>query len=167
MKKALGALVVLSIGAAFGAGYWLQRERAVRAEAEQAEMRRQLDETRDALDRAETLNRLGRVFGHYLSVRDAVVAGNYGDAQSLSSAFFDGVGDEAGRQKDATVRTALDAVLMRRDTVTAALARGEGAVRGPLDLIERELRRALGYAVPALPVPDAAPSPAPAPQARP
>jgi hypothetical protein len=73
------------------------------------------------------------------------------------------VREEAGRQQDATVRTSLDAVLMRRDAVTAALARGEAAVRGPLDQIESELRRALGYPVqPPLP-PSALPSPPPAP----
>ena len=43
-------------------------------------------------------------------------------------------------------RTALDAILMRRDTVTAGLARGEGSVREVLVPIARELRRALGRA---------------------
>jgi hypothetical protein len=48
------------------------------------------------------------------------------------------------------VRTALDATLMRRDTVTAGIARGESSVREVLVPIERELRRALGYTVPSL-----------------
>ena len=98
---------------------------------------------------AEARARLGRLFGQFLALQDAVVSGNYGEAQALSSPFFDQV-REAGAGADATARTALDAILMRRDTVTAGLARGEGSVREVLVPIERELRRALGYPVPAL-----------------
>ena len=58
--------------------------------------------------------------------------------------------DEAGKTGDASVRTALDATLMRRDTVTAGIARGESSVREVLVPIERELRRALGYTLPSL-----------------
>jgi hypothetical protein len=39
---------------------------------------------------------------------------------------------------------------MRRDTVTAGIARGESSVRDALAPIARELRRALGYTVPPL-----------------
>jgi len=60
------------------------------------------------------------------------------------------VREEVGRTGDAAVRTALDATLMRRDTVTAGIARGESSVRDALAPIARELRRALGYAVPPL-----------------
>jgi hypothetical protein len=45
---------------------------------------------------------------------------------------------------------------MRRDSVTAGLARGEGSVREVLSPIEHELRRALGYPVPPLVAPAAA-----------
>ena len=56
----------------------------------------------------------------------------------------------AATAADAAVRTALDATLMRRDTVTAGIARGESSVRDALAPIARELRRALGYTVPPL-----------------
>lgn len=148
MKRTLVVLVVLLIAGAFVAGYWPQRQSRVQAQAEATEARRQLSEARAELAQAEARARLGRLFGQFLALQDAVVSGNFGEAQALSSSFFDQVRDAGA---DATARTALDAILMRRDTVTAQLARGEGSVREVLVPIERELRRALGYPVPPLP----------------
>ncbi len=151
MKRVLVVLAVLLVAGAFVAGYWPQRQGRVQAKAEAAEARRQLSEARAELAQAEARARLGRLFGQFLALQDAVVSGNYGQAQALSSPFFDQVRD-AGAGADATARTALDAILMRRDTVTAGLARGESSVREVLVPIERELRRALGYPVPPLAV---------------
>jgi type II secretory pathway pseudopilin PulG len=161
VKKLLVVLVVLLVAAAFVAGYWPERQRLVQAQAEATELRSQLAEARSQLAEAEAKGRLGRLFGQFLALQDAVSTGNYGEAQTLSSAFFDRVRDEEGRA-DASVRAALDAVMLRRDAVTAGLARGEGSVREVLVPVERELRRALGY-----PVPSLAPVPAAAPEARP
>jgi hypothetical protein len=155
VRKVIAVLVVLLVAGAFVGGYWPQREKLVRAQAEANELRQQLAGSRSQLAAAEAKARLGRIFGQYLALRDAVASGNYGDAQKLSSPFFDAVRDEVARGADPTVRAALDAVLTRRDTVTAGIARGEGSVREVLVPIERELRRALGY--PVLP-----PAPAPA-----
>jgi hypothetical protein len=143
----MAVLVVLLVGGAFVAGYWPQRQRLARALAEADELRRRLDEGRSLLAAAEAKARLGRLFGQYLALHDAVVASNFGEAQRLSSPFFDAVRDELSRGPDPATRTALDAVLMRRDTLTAGIARGEGSVREVLVPIERELRRALGYPV--------------------
>jgi len=158
VKRVLAVLVALMIAGAFVAGYWPQRERLAQARAEAAELRRQLSEVGSRAAEAESKARLGRLFGQFLALQDAVTAGNYGEAQSLSSPFFDRVRDEAAKTGDASARTALDAVLMRRDTVTAGLARSEGAVREVLIPIERELRRALGY--PVLPLAPATAAPA-------
>lgn len=155
MKKLVAGLVVLLAVGAFVAGWWPQRERRVRAEAESTDRLRQLDEARAELGRAEARERLGRLFGRFLALRDAVASGNFGEARTLSSPFFDRVSDEAGRTADATVRTSLEAVLARRDAVTAALAREEASVRDALVPIERELRRTLGYPVPAPALPEA------------
>jgi hypothetical protein len=152
MRKMMTGLVVLLIAGAFAAGYWPQRQQLEQARSEAAELRRELAETTAELTASEAKARLGRVFGDFLALSDAVAAGNFGEAQARSSTFFDRVRDEGSSTTDATVRTALDAVLMRRDTVTAGLARGEGAVREVLELVERDLRRALGYAVPPLAV---------------
>ncbi|HEX9188330.1 MAG TPA: hypothetical protein VGB87_14725, partial [Vicinamibacteria bacterium] len=139
-------------------GYWPQHQRLARARAEADELRRRLDEGRSVLAAAEAKARLGRLFGQYLALHDAVVAGNFGEAQSLSSPFFDAVRDEVSKGPDPTTRAALDEVLMRRDTLTAGIARGEGSVREVLVPIERGLRRALGY--PVLPLATAAAAPA-------
>jgi Na+-transporting NADH:ubiquinone oxidoreductase subunit NqrC len=150
VRKALVVLVVLLIAGAFVAGYWPLREKLIQAQAETVEARRQMSETRAQLDQAEARARLGRLFGQFLALEDAVLAANYAEAQALSSSFFNAAREEAGRTGDASVRTALDATLMRRDTVTAGIARGESSVRDALVPIARELRRALGYTVPAL-----------------
>jgi hypothetical protein len=150
MKKALFVAVALLVAGAFAAGYWPERQERARARAEADELRRQLAEARSLVGAAEAKARLGRVFGQYLALRDAISYGNYGEAQALSSAFFDAVREEVTRGSDPSARTALDAVLMRRDTVTAGIARGEGSVSEALVPVERELRRALGYPVPPL-----------------
>lgn len=147
MRKVLAVLVVLLIAGAYVAGYWPQRERLVQAQAELTELRRQLSEAQSRVAEADAKARLGRLFGQFIALQEAVVSGNYGEAQTLSSSLFDQVRGEAGTATDATARTALDAILTRRDAVTAGLARGEGSVREVLVPIEKELRRALGYPV--------------------
>ena len=97
MKRALAVLVVLLVAGAFVAGYWPQRERLVQAQAEAVEAKRQLSEARAELARAEAKARLGRLFGQFLALQDAVVSGNYGEAQALSSPFFDRVRDRQAR----------------------------------------------------------------------
>ena len=158
VKRALAVVVILLIAGAFVAGYWPQRKGLIQAQADAVEARRQLSEARSELAQAEASARLGRLFGQYLALQDAVLTANYGEAQALSSPFFDRVRDEAAKTDDASVRTALDAILMRRDTVTAGLARSEGSVREVLVPIERDLRRALGY--PVLPLVPAKATPA-------
>jgi hypothetical protein len=158
VSRLVAVLVVLLVAGAFVTGYWPQREARLRAEQEAVELRRQLDESRSQLARAEANARLARLFGRLLALKDAVVSGNYGEAQTLSTPFFDGVRDEAARASDAAARASLDAILMRRDTLTAGIARGEGSTREVLVPIERELRRALGYPVPSLAPDSAAPA---------
>lgn len=155
MRRLLAVLAALLVAGAFGAGYWPQRQARLRAE-------REATEARADLARAEARDRRGRLFGRLLALQDAVTGGNFGEAQAFSTPFFDGVRDEAAREPDAAARASLEAILQRRDAVTAGLARGEGSVREVLVPIERELRRSLDY-----PVPSPAPPAAAAPGARP
>jgi hypothetical protein len=150
VRTLVTGLVVLLVAGAFAAGWWPERTRRQQAEAELAEARRQQSEARSRLDAAEAQVRLGSLLGQLLALDDAVAAGNFGEAQGLSSPFFDRVREEAARSGDAPARAALEAVLTRRDAVTAGLARGEPKVREALAPIARELRRALGYPLPAL-----------------
>jgi hypothetical protein len=155
VKKVLASLVVLLVAGAFLAGWWPQRERLARAQAETSQWQQQLATVRVQLAQAEARNRLGRILGQLLALQDAVVAANYGEARTLSSPFFDLVREEAGRATDGAIRTSLEAILMRRDAVTAGLARGEASVRDELAPIGRELRRTLGYPLPSLAPPKA------------
>jgi hypothetical protein len=91
--------------------------------------------------------RVGQLLGDLLNITEAVAALNYGQAQQLSSRFFDGVGAEAARTPAGALRTALEAVLQNRDQVTSALARGDQAVMEPLRRSQIRLREALGYPV--------------------
>ena len=145
MRKLVAGLVVLLIGGAFGAGFWLQREQLAEAQAQTAELSRQLAEARSRLNQSEAKARLWTLFADFLGLKDAVVSGNFGDAQQRSSAFFDLVREQASSTRDAEARAALAAILTRRDAVTAGLARSDSAVREVLAPIEQELRRAFGY----------------------
>jgi len=147
VKRVLVVLVVLLVAGAFAAGYWPAHQELVTVRAEANELRRQLSESRAEVAAAEAKARLGRIFGQFLALQDAVASGNFGEAQGLSSSFFDLVREEVAKGPDPSARTALDAVLMRRDAVTAGIARSEGSVREVLVPVERELRRALGYPV--------------------
>jgi hypothetical protein len=148
VKRLLAVLVLLLVAGAYVGGYWPQRRQAELAREEAEGLRSQLSEARRQLEASEARQRVGRVFGQFLALQDAVAAGNFGDARPLSSTFFDQAGEEAAKTTDATVRTALDAVMMRRDAVTAGLARGDAPVREILALVGRDLRRALGYPIP-------------------
>jgi hypothetical protein len=50
VRKLLFGLVVVLIGGAFAAGLWLQREQLIAAQAETAELSRQLAEARSRLN---------------------------------------------------------------------------------------------------------------------
>jgi hypothetical protein len=136
------AMGLAAILAAYLAGYWPERQRRVALEAEVAALQQRLAE-------ADARVRLGRVLGELLQVIETIEAMNYGQAQALSSRFFDTVAGEADRATDPAVRSVLQAVARQRDPVTSALARGDGGIVGTLRDAEVQLRAALGYPVPA------------------
>ena len=103
---------------------------------------------RSQLADAEARVRMGQLLGDLLNLTEAVAALNYGQAQQLSSRFFDSVAAELARTPVGAFKTTLEAVLPSRDRVTAALARGDQAAIEPLRKSELTLRQALGYPVP-------------------
>lgn len=156
MKRGLAGLALLLIAAAYIAGYWPERQRRVALDDSVASLRAQLDE-------AEARLRAARLLGELLNVTDAVAARNFGQAQTLSSRFFDDVGNEATRTPLQDIRSALETILRDRDAVTRALALGEADVMQTLRSMQVRLREALGYAlsVSAPPVESAATRPPP------
>lgn len=141
MKRSYVIVAIVAVVAAYVAGYWPQRQRLADAQARLAVQAAQVTA-------AEGRVRLAELLGRLLRLTDAVTARNYGDAAQLSSAFYDLVGQEAGRADRPEVGAALTAILQTRDQVTSMI----GAMAPELDaqLVEqtRALRRALGYAVP-------------------
>lgn len=139
-KGVIAAIVVLVVGLAYVAGYWPEHRRRVGIEVDAAALRERLAD-------AEARVRMGRLLGEILNIREAVVLLNYGQAQQLSSTFFDGARAEASITPIDAFKTALEAVLQVRDQVTAALARGDQAALEPLRRSELLLRNVLGYPI--------------------
>jgi hypothetical protein len=139
-RIAVIAAIVLAAGA-FLAGY--VPEHRLRTAAEQQSM-----SLREQLTAAEARVRMGQLLGEALAVREVVVRQNYGEAQELSSAFFDSVRREASATPVDEFRTVLNDVLSRRDSVTASLAKADPGILDVLRTIEAQMRRALGYPVP-------------------
>ena len=139
-KSVIAGSVVVLIGLAYVGGYWPEHRQREALEAEIATLREQLAES-------EARVRMGRLLGEVLIIREAVATLNYGQAQELSSRFFDRVRAEASATPVAAFKAALEAVLETRDQVTAALARGDQTVGESLRRSESQLREALGYPI--------------------
>ena len=67
---------------------------------------------------------------------------NYGLAAETGSRFFQRVRDVANQTQDANRRKALEELLALRDSVTAALAKGDAAVMGDLQQLFVKARQA-------------------------
>jgi hypothetical protein len=140
MATAVTAALILLVGV-FVAGYWPQS----RARANAEEQLRTLD---GQLTAAQTRLRVAELLGQVLTVKEVAARRNYGQAQELSSTFFDAVRIETMSTGDSVLRNALNDVLGRRDVVIAALARSDPAVTEALHELELLLRRALNFATP-------------------
>lgn len=137
-KRLAGGAILVLIAIAFVAGYWPEHQRRIVAEAESASAAARLA----ALDDRD---HLAAILGELLNLTDAVAAMNYGQAQSLSSIFFDAVAAEAARTHNAGFKTALEAILQRRDAVTGLVVKGDAAAMEPLREAQHQLRQVLGY----------------------
>ena len=139
-KRVIAGIVLLVVGLAYVGGYWPEHQRRVALEVDAESLRERLADS-------EARVRMGRLLGEALNIREAVGSLNYGNAQQLSSTFFDGVRAEASITPIAAFKTALEAVLQARDQVTTELARGDRAALEPLRRSELQLREVLGYPI--------------------
>ena len=144
MKRYFAALVIFLAGLAYLAGYWPERQRRQALEGQLTSLRAELAE-------AQARVRLGGLLGQLLAAEDAVSAQNYGDAQALSSKFFDAVRAEATRTAAGSFRDVLEKVARMRDPVTASLTRGDPQALTQLRDAEALVRSALGFPRPATP----------------
>jgi len=155
-------IVVLLVGAAYVGGYWPEHQQRVTVERDAQALKGQLAE-------AQARVRMGGLLGQLLALMDAAAARNYGQAQDLSSRFFEDLRAESARVPDARTRAVLEGILRARDSVTASLTRSDPAVLDQLRQAQVGLQSALGYSVaapsPATALPAPTPSEAPTPPA--
>jgi hypothetical protein len=137
MKRLLLVLVLVTIGAAYLAGYWPEHQ--ARKAAEQ-----QLDGLRARLERAEARNRLYDLQGQLLTLTATMEARNFGEAQAKATAFFESVRAESGRTRTADTREALERILSRRDRFTVALTQSDPAAPEMVHRTMADLRSAIG-----------------------
>ena len=126
-------LVVILIGVAYLLGYWPEHKLSMAAQMENAQLKNQLAS-------AQALGRIARLENELLLLIEQTESQNYGEAQKLSNVFFDDVRREVDRDKSAAYVPKLDAILARRDAVTAGLARAEAATVSQLRQSLTEMR---------------------------
>ena len=87
-------------------------------------------------------------FTYFLASGTASVAGfsdtqnqNYGEAQKLSSRFFNDLRAELDRSPNASYRQTLETIFAHRDAVTSGLTRADAATIGPLRQSLNEIRQ--------------------------
>jgi len=133
MRKMMLLVVVVLVIWAFLLGYWPQKKQAQAIEQENAQLKLELS-------RSQALGRIARLQNQLLVLIEQTEAQNYGEAQKLSNSFFDDVRKEIDRDKSAPYAAKLEAILGRRDGVTAGLAKAEAPTIGALRQSLTEMR---------------------------
>ena len=133
MRKIKLLAVILVIIWAFLLGYWPQHKQVSAIQDENTQLK-------ISLGSAEALGRIARLENGLLLLIEQTEGQNYGDAQKLSNAFFDDTRKEIDRNKSAAYVPKLEAILARRDAVTAGLARADASTVTPLKQSLGEMR---------------------------
>jgi hypothetical protein len=132
-RKIMLLVIVLLIGTAYLIGYWPEHQKSAAVEQENVQLKNQLAS-------AESLGRIARLENELLLLIEQTESQNYGEAQKLSNIYFDDVRKEIDRNKSAPYVPKLEAILARRDAVTAGLAKAEAATVGQLRQSLTEMR---------------------------
>ena len=122
-------IAVALIAAAYLAGYWPQHQRILRLDEE-------LRMTSSRLTEAQAEIRIYQLENRLLNLMEKTEQKNYGEAQKLSTDFFDRVRAEVPQAGKAPVQSFLESTLQKRDAVTAGLTKGDLAT---LDLLRQIL----------------------------
>jgi type II secretory pathway pseudopilin PulG len=134
MKKLSLILGLVLLIAAYVGGYWPQRQKLQEAEKSNAQASQQLAS-------AQTVVYVTRLENDLVSLVDQTQNQNYGEAQKLSSRFFDDLRAELDRSPSAPYRQTLETIFARRDAVTSGLTRADAATIGPLRQSLNEIRQ--------------------------
>jgi hypothetical protein len=118
---------------AFGVGYWPQHQELASLQQENAQMQKQLAS-------AQAAGQVARLENELLVLIEQTEGQNYGEAQKLSNIYFDDVRKQIDRDKGAAYVPKLEAILGRRDGVTAGLARADASTVTTLRQTLTEMR---------------------------
>lgn len=133
MRKIILLVIVVLVIWAFLLGYWPQRKQAQAIEQENIQLKTELAS-------AQALGRIAHLQNELLVLIEQAEAQNYGEAQKLSNSFFDDIRKEIDRDKGSPYSSKLEAILARRDAVTAGLAKAEAPTIGALRQSLTEMR---------------------------
>lgn len=137
MKAFLIIVVLLLIGTAYLGGYLPQHRQLTRARNELQTATKQLADSQDETRMCRLENRL-------LGVIERATERNYGEAQRLSSEFFDQVRSEISQTSRESFKSTLESALQKRDAVTVDLTQGNPAILDLLQQILSGFRQTLG-----------------------
>jgi len=134
MKMFAVILGILLLGGAYLGGYWPQRQKIQEAEKNVMQAAQQLTS-------AQAVVHITRLENDLVALVDQTQNQNYGEAQKLSSRFFDDLKAEVDRSPNAAYRSNLETILARRDVVTSGLTRADAAIIAPLRQSLGEVRQ--------------------------
>jgi DNA anti-recombination protein RmuC len=147
MRKLGFILLATLLVVVYGVGYWPQHSQLHKTQERLESVSSQLADAQARLQIYSLSDRLVRLI-------EKVEEKNYGDAQKLSSEFFDQVHAETTQINDENCKSVLQSILSKRDAVTAGLANATPATAEVLHQSLRELRPLVDLAsVPGFTVP--------------
>lgn len=141
----IGVAAAVAVVAVFLAGYLPGRSRAGAAAAETQRVTERLRDTQSTLARTQFDLRIARLRGSLGEVLHEANTNNFGVAAERATTFFDGLREAVNSPHLAPAgerRQILEAVLARRDEISADLARADPAVKGKLTEIYMQFGRA-------------------------
>ena len=133
MRKIVLLVIVVLVIWAFLLGYWPLHKQVQAVEQENVQLKQDLSAS-------QALGRIARLQNQLLVLIEQTEGQNYGEAQKFSNSFFDDLRKEIDRDKGAPYVPKLEAILARRDAITAGLARAEAPTIGALRQSLTELR---------------------------
>lgn len=133
--KRLIAFVVIVV-AAFLGGYWPQHQQLLQARNQTATVKSQLSQ-------ADSTLHLCQLQAQLVALVEAATNKNYTDALGLSTKFFDALSHVADNTPPSDLKSSLQAILNQRDTLTAALARGDPKSQVLLTRLLADLSRSI------------------------
>jgi len=124
--KAVVLVVLFLIG--FLLGYIPQKSRLTEAKAANEKLTAQVLQLQENLDTARFSLKLASLRDQLTFIHLQVLDKNYGIATQLSSRYFDGVREAMDQAKNTEIRDFLSSLLKNRDSITAALSKGDPEV---------------------------------------